>query len=518
MEMIRNALGREVPKQIESYGEVRPYAGAFASGGVHQTAAARRRAAAPGESKLLPTLAEAIRASGLKSGMTVSFHHHLRNGDRVVCQVMQAIADAGLRDMHLAASGLFKCHEPLVALMEQGVITKITTSTFNPGPVPKAVTAGKLQKPAVLQTHGGRPRAIAEGDLHIDVAFIASPSCDCMGNLNGTEGPSACGFLSYAYADAQYADCVVAVTDHLVDYPCMPIEISQNQVDYVVQVESIGDPSGIVSGTTQITTDPVRLGIAADTARLMDAAGFIKPGMSFQTGAGTTSLAVAAEVGKRMRERGIVGSFASGGIHAYLVQMLEEGLFRALLDVQCFDLDAVRSARENRRHQCMSAAMYGDPHSRGCMVDALDVVILGATEIDLDFHVNVITGSDGTIMGASGGNSDTAAGAKLTIVVSNLMKKTRCLVKRAVTTVTTPGETVDALVTEYGIAINPRRRDLLEKLAGSGLPLVTMEQLLEKGYELGAQDDHPDLSGRIVALVEYRDGTVIDTVRQPNSV
>jgi citrate lyase subunit alpha/citrate CoA-transferase len=159
--------------------------------------------------------------------------------------------------------------------------------------------------------------------------------------------------------------------------------------------------------------------------------------------------------------------------------------------------------------------MYGDPHSRGCMVDNLDVVILGATEIDLDFNVNVVTGSTGTIMGASGGHSDTAAGAKLTIVVSNLMKKTRCLVKRAVTTVTTPGETIDALVTEYGIAVNPRRTDLLERLSGSGLPLVSMESLLEKGYELGAQDDHPNLSGRIVAVVEYRDGTVIDTVRQP---
>ena len=515
MKTIRNSLGREIPTEAEAYGKTRPYGGAFAASGIHQTVRANRRAAVRGQSKLLPSLAEAIRASGLKDGMTVSFHHHLRNGDKVVCQVMQAIADAGIRDIHLAASGLFKCHEPLVALMEQGVITKITTSTFNPGPVPKAVTAGKLQKPAVLQTHGGRPRAVAEGDLHIDVAFIASPSCDPMGNLNGTEGPSACGFLSYAYADAQYADCVVAVTDNLVDYPCMPIEISQEQVDFVVRVDSIGDPSGIVSGTTEITKDPVRLGIAADTARLIDASGYLKPGMSFQTGAGTTSLAVAAEVGRMMHERGIVGSFASGGIHAYLVQMLEEGLFRALIDVQCFDLEAVRSAREDRRHLGMSAAMYGDIHSRGCMVNDLDVVILGATEIDLDYNVNVITGSDGTIMGASGGHSDTAAGAKLTIVVSNLMKKTRCLVKRAVTTVTTPGETVDALVTEYGIAVNPRRTDLLEKLAGSGLPLVTMEQLLEKGYELGAVDDHPDLSGRIVALVEYRDGTIIDTVRQP---
>lgn len=99
-----------------------------------------------------------------------------------------------------------------------------------------------------------------------------------------------------------------------------------------------------------------------------------------------------------MKEKGVVGAFGSGGIHSYFVKMLQEGLFRALFDVQCFDLDAIRSAAEDPRHMAMSASLYGNPHTKGCIVNNLDVMILGATEIDTDFNVNVITGSDGVIL------------------------------------------------------------------------------------------------------------------------
>ena len=42
--------------------------------------------------KVLPDLEEAIRRVGLKDGMTISFHHHFRNGDYVVNMVMDVIA------------------------------------------------------------------------------------------------------------------------------------------------------------------------------------------------------------------------------------------------------------------------------------------------------------------------------------------------------------------------------------------------------------------------------------------
>lgn len=512
-----NILGREVPEYIEGYGTVRHYEGALAHAGTPQnrTQSTIPRCARPNGTKLLPSLEDVLDQIGLKDGMTISFHHHLRNGDGVTNMVMQAIAARGIKDIHLAPSGLFACHEPLVPLIEDGTITQISVSTFGAGPVAQAISAGKLKKPAILRTHGGRPRAIESGELHIDVAFIAAPSCDPQGNMNGSSGPSACGCLSYSYADARYADYVVAVTDHLVDYPCCPVEISEDLVDYVVKVDRLGDPAGIVSGAMKVTTDPARLAVAQRAADMLDITGYVKEGMSFQTGAGGISLAVAAKLRDKMLEKGVTGSFGVGGIHSYFVKMLKEGLLRTLWDVQCFDADAIENLAQDPRHMIMSASQYASPANKGCVVNQLDVMILGGFEVDTDFNLNVITGSNGVIMSASGGNADTAAGSKISVVVSDLMKKgPRCLVKKRVTTITTPGETVDAVVTDKGVAINPRRTDLLDALRDSDIPLLDIRDLQRMGEELGGIDDHPNFTDRIVAVVEYRDGTVVDVVRQ----
>lgn len=511
-----NAVGRDVPDYIEGYGTVKPYMGAYYYQGKSRPVYLRREVNRPvRRDKCLSSIAEAVRLSGLRDGMTVSFHHHLRNGDMVVVKVMEAIRSLGIRDIHLAASGLFACQDPLVPMIEDGTISRISVSTFGPGRIAEAISCGKLKYPAVMYTHGGRPRAIESGALHIDVAFIAAPACDCRGNLNGSHGRSACGCLSYAYADASYADCVIAVTDNLVEYPCVPVEIHENAVDYVVTVDSLGDPDGIVSGAMRVTQDVRQLEIAQVTAELLDKAGYLREGMSFQTGIGSISLAVASKVGAFMRAKGIQGSFGSGGISGYMADMLEEGLFRSLWDVQCFDLKAVENLRSDPRHLVMSGSQYANPETRGCVVDCLDIVILGALEVDIDFNLNVTTGSDGTIRGASGGNADTAAGSRISLVVSSLMKKgKRSLVRQRVTTVTTPGETVDCVVTDYGIAINPRRTDLLEALRDCDLNLVSIEQLHEIALSLGAVEETPVLGDRIVGIVEYRDGSVIDLVRQ----
>jgi citrate lyase subunit alpha/citrate CoA-transferase len=192
-------------------------------------------------------------------------------------------------------------------------------------------------------------------------------------------------------------------------------------------------------------------------------------------------------------------------------------LFRALFDVQCFDLDAVASVGRNKNHMIITASTYANYYSKGSVVDNLDTVILGATEIDLDFNVNVVTGSTGVIIGASGGHSDTAAGSKLTIIVSNLTRKNVCVVREKVTTVTTPGETIDALVTEYGIAINPRRKDLLDAVKGSDISILDIAELKRIGEKKVGPQAPVDLTGRIVGIVQYRDGTVIDLVYQPKS-
>lgn len=449
----------------------------------------------------------------LKNGMTFSFHHHLRNGDYVLNMVMEKVRARGLKEIKIAATSLFPCHEILVDLFEDETVTKIYTS-YASGPVAKAISKGKVKEVCVMSTHGGRPRSILEADLKIDVAFIAAPAVDERGNLSGSEGPSSCGVLGYAVADAYAASKVVAITDYTAKTINKP-EIPGHLVDYVVKVDKIGDPEGIVSGTTKITKDPVGLKIARDAALLIKHSGLFKDGFSFQTGAGGISLAVASEVKKLMKADDIKGSFASGGTTDYLVDMLNEGFFEKLYDVQAFNLDAVESVKVNPNHIKIDANTYANINNLDNVVNKLDVVILGASEIDVDFNVNVTTGSDGVILGGSGGHADTAAGAKLSIIVSQLVNsRISCLVDR-VTTVTTPGETIDVLVTDRGIAINPKHEDLIAKLKNeTNLKILEIHELKNIAEKLTGIPKKKKLGTDIVAYSEYRDGTVLDVLYQ----
>lgn len=117
------------------------------------------------------------------------------------------------------------------------------------------------------------------------------------------------------------------------------------------------------------------------------------------------------------------------------------------------------------------------------------------------------------IIGGSGGHSDTAAGSKLAIVVTKLMKARLPMIKAKVTTITTPGENIDVVVTERGIAVNPRRVDLLEKLSKTKLPIMTIEELKILAEKITGVPKGIETSEKIVAVVEYRDGSVIDVVR-----
>ncbi|PKK96201.1 MAG: citrate lyase subunit alpha, partial [Tenericutes bacterium HGW-Tenericutes-3] len=381
-------------------------------------------------------------------------------------------------------------------------VTRIYTNYIN-GPVADAVSNGYLKELLVMDTHGGRPRAIESGELVIDVAFIAVPNSDYHGNGNGLKGKSACGSLGYVIADMKYAKHKVVITDHISD-DIEPVEIEAKYIDYVVKVDQIGLSSGIESGTTKPTKDPVQLKIAKDAVKLIESLGYLKQDMSFQTGAGGTSLAVANELKSKMINQGIKGSFASGGITSYLVQMHENGLFKHLYDVQCFDRDSVASLLRNKNHHLMSASKYANPFEVNPLSHDLDVVILGATEIDLDFNVNVTTDSNGRLIGGSGGHSDTAYGAKLTIITTNLMKSRTSMVKKQVTTITTPGSSVDCLVTERGIAINPQRKDLLEKLKNTKLNIIPIEALYNKAIEITGNPKPIELSHRVIGVVRYR--------------
>lgn len=510
---MKNILGREIPDFIERYGKVKEYKGYLSEKEGVVKKDFNFKVVQQNENKILESIEELMNKLPLKNGMTISFHHHLRNGDFVLNMVMDEIYKRGYKDITIAASSIFPCHKELVKMMEEGVVTQIYAAYIS-GPVAEAISNGKLKKPAIMHTHGGRSRIFETGEKTIDIAFLAAPTSDEYGNINGVEGKSACGSLGYAHTDAELANIVVAITDNLVEYPNPVIEINQTFIDYILVVDAIGDPKGIVSGTTQITKNPIGLKVANLTAKFIEQSGYLKNGMSFQTGAGGISLAVAAELKEIMKKKGICGSFASGGITGYIVDMYKEGLFKALFDVQCFDLEAIKSAKENKEHIIMSASMYANANNKGAVVNKLDVVILGATEIDTNFNVNVTTGSNGVIMGGSGGHSDTAAGSKLCIIVSQLANSRISVVKDRVTTLTTPGETVDVLVTEKGIAINPLRKDLIEKFKNSKLPLKTIEELREIAINMTGNEEKIQFTNDIVAIVEYRDGSIIDTIKR----
>ncbi|MBQ6235633.1 MAG: citrate lyase subunit alpha [Clostridia bacterium] len=463
--------------------------------------------------KIRNSIREAILESGLKSGMTVSFHHHLRNGDYVLNMVMDEIAKLGIRDLTVNASSLFDVHAPLKEHIQNGVVTTILTDYMSAG-LGSFISAGGMKNPVQFRTHGGRPADIENGRTPIDVAFIAAPACDPMGNCTGKLGKSACGSLGYAIPDAKNARFVVAITDELHPYPLCDWSIPETDVDAVVVVDSIGDPKGIVSGTTKITRDPVGLIMAQTAVDVIKASGLLKEGFSFQTGAGGASLAAAKYLKDVMLKEKIRGSFGLGGITGYLVDMLNEGCFDALLDVQCFDLKAVESIRNNPKHCEISATHYASPEAKSAVVDSLDVVILGATQLDTDFNVNVHTDSNGSIMGGSGGHSDTAAGAKLSMIIAPLSRARLPIVTDRVTCVSTPGSTIDVLVTQKGVAVNPKDAELRQRLIDAGIRVVDIRDLKALAERTSGVPEKPRLGEKIVADVIYRDGTVIDHIRE----
>ena len=376
-----------------------------------------------------------------------------------------------------------------------------------------AISEGILDTPVVIRSHGGRARAIVRGDIHIDVAFLGAPSSDEYGNVNGSHGRTACGSLGYAMVDAKYADQVVVITDSLMPYPNTPISIPQTDVDYVVVVDAIGDPEGIAKGATRFTKNPKELLIAEYAAKVITNSPYYKQGFSFQTGTGGASLAVSRFLKEAMINDKITASFALGGITNAMVELLEEGLVEKIIDVQDFDHPSAISLGKNANHYEVDAIMYASPLSKGSVINQLDTAILSALEIDTDFNVNVITGSDGIIRGASGGHSDTSAACKMSLVISPLIRGRIPTIVDTVNTVVTPGSSVDVVVTELGIAINPAREDLIKHFKTLDVPQFTIDQLKDIAYSIVGSPDPIEYGDKVVALIEYRDGTIIDVVK-----
>jgi len=496
MKFNKNAVGREIPEYLEGIGELVPFKGVDAIKPTKSKAGAKLRMRIQDEKKLVASIEEAIKKSGLKDGMTISFHHHMRNGDTVVNEVLDIISKMGIKDLTLAPSSLSSCHGPVIDHIKSGVVTGIQSSGLRE-PLGDEISKGILKKPVIIRSHGGRARAVEDGELHIDVAFIAAPSCDEMGNMNGRIGKSACGSMGYAIVDAQYADHVIAITDNLVPFPNLPASIDQTLVDTVVVVDSIGDPKKIVSGAIRDSDNPRDLLIAKNAVDVIVNSGYFKDGFVYQTGTGGASLSVTKLLKEEMIKQNIKASLGLGGI-----------------TTQSFDLDAVRSIAENPKHYEISASFYANPNTPGPAVNNLTFVMLSALEIDKDFNVNVMTKSDGTINQAVGGHQDTAAGARISVILAPLMRARIPIIVDKVTTVCTPGEAVDVICTDYGIVVNPRRKDLIETLTKAGVELKTIEEMKEMAEQLTGKPDPVEFTDEIVGVVQYRDGSIIDVIKK----
>ncbi|MBM7540202.1 citrate lyase subunit alpha [Amphibacillus cookii] len=505
-----NKVKREIPEEVR--GNNKLFAGVNTDCKVVQRAAPKVRPIKLGEEKLVASIEEVINKLNLCDNMTISFHHHFREGDYIINLVMDAIAKKGIKNLTIAPSSLTNVHAPLVHHIKTGVITNMTTSGLR-GELGEAISNGVMKEPVRLRSHGGRARAIEAGDIKIDVAFLGVPSTDLYGNANGVKGKTICGSLGYAQMDAKYADQVVLLTDTILPYPNTPISIAQTDVDYIVKLDKIGDSEGIGIGATRFTTNPKELQIAELVKEVITKSVYFKNGFSFQTGTGGAALAVTRFLAEEMKNNSIKASFALGGITKPMLTLLEENLVDTILDVQDFDKEAAISLGQQERQIEISASYYADPHNKGAAVNQLDVVILSALEVDNQFNVNVMTGSDGVLRGAIGGHCD-AANAKMTIISAPLVRGRIPTIVDRVNTVITPGESVDVIVTEIGIAINPKRRDLIASLSDQGIPIFTIDALQEKAYEITGTPKPIEYEDKVVALVEYRDGTLIDKVLQ----
>ncbi|MEE4312331.1 MAG: citrate lyase subunit alpha [candidate division KSB1 bacterium] len=512
--MVKNAAGRFVPDVVNGRPAV-PYQG------VGKYKPSGRKTAPPIAScsdypddgnKVVENMKKALLNAGIRDGMTISTHHHFRNGDLVANHVFKAAAQIGVKDLMWFPSASFPCHAPIIDHMESGVIHHIEGSMN--GPLGDYCSSGKMKGLGVLRSHGGRYQAVQDGDVHIDIAVIAAPTADPFGNANGLTGPSACGLLGFALADSQYADKVIVVTDNLIDFPCIPWQIQGNYVDFVVVMDKIGEPEKIISGTTQITKSPDRLLIAEMTARFVRDAGLMTDGFSFQGGAGGTSLAFAIYLKEMMKEAGIKARFVRGGSTQYLVDMLEQGLTDYILDGQTFDLEGVRSMRENPTHVNTSPFTSYNYHGKGNFASMVDVVVLGATEVDVNFNANVVTHSDGKLLHGIGGWQNCLF-SKCTILPIPSFRDRIPVIVDEVTTLCGPGELIDVVVTERGIAINPLRKDLLERVEHTDLPIRTIEELKEEIEEIcGGKPARAETSDKVVAVVKWVDGTILDSIRQ----
>jgi len=142
--------------------------------------------------------------------------------------------------------------------------------------------------------------------------------------------------------------------------------------------------------------------------------------------------------------------------------------------------------------------------------------VLGALEVDVDFNMNILTGVSGRMMGGLGGGPDVAAGADVSIVALPIVRGRIPSVVGREQTCCTLGNTVACVVTQAGVALNPRHRSytvLREDLVRSGIKLFSIQELQQLEQPITGSPQLPRCTGKPVAVVEYRDGAVLNILQ-----
>jgi citrate lyase subunit alpha/citrate CoA-transferase len=142
----------------------------------------------------------------------------------------------------------------------------------------------------------------------------------------------------------------------------------------------------------------------------------------------------------------------------------------------------------------------------------VDVAVLGATEVGVDFRANVVTHSDGLLLHGIGGWQNCLFAGCSILAVPTFRDRIPVIVDD-VTTVCGPSELIDVVVTERGIAINPMRTDLIERVRGTNLPIRPIAEIkAEVEGILGGKPAAPKITDEPVAVVKWVDGTILDSV------
>ena len=111
-----NKVGREIPEEILKATGKKVFEGAYAYDNYEYTKAAPtvRALSDPKRSKMVSSIREALEKCGIRDNMTLSFHHHFREGDYVVNMVMEEVHNMGIKGITVCASSLGKANDAIV--------------------------------------------------------------------------------------------------------------------------------------------------------------------------------------------------------------------------------------------------------------------------------------------------------------------------------------------------------------------------------------------------------------------